>query len=117
MHSKSGCDCCRRGMFILPSHCLLPWLSHPPPGPYLRHHKGPSDGKYGAVVKGLAEFYRQHKEQLPPLTIWRDNTPQHFGILHGEFPSPDDKPWEILGGFKGCKPIKVGPSLARSVMG
>ena len=112
MLGGGGCSCGSGGVLILLSHgyhcgCAIPCLFCT-----CRHHKGPSDGKYGSVVRGLAEFYRQHKEQLPPLTIWRDNTPQHFDILHGEFPSPDDNPWDILGGFKGCKPIKVGPSLA-----
>jgi hypothetical protein len=57
------------------------------------------------MTKAIADYYVAHKAEMP-LVIWRDNSPQHFAIEHGEFPHPDQA-WEILGAFKGCKPIQV----------
>ncbi|EFN59141.1 hypothetical protein CHLNCDRAFT_137966 [Chlorella variabilis] len=68
----------------------------------LWHHK--KEGEYPWLVKGLADYYRQHREQLPRV-IWRDNSPQHFDIENGEFPHPSVA-WKVLAHAKGCKPIK-----------
>ena len=69
-----------------------------------RHHKREAD--YGELVQALADYCVAHRDELP-LVIWRDNSPQHFAIEHGEFPHPEEAS-SILGPeFKGCKPIQV----------
>lgn len=57
-----------------PAACLLRCAA------LCRHHK--KEGEYPWLVKGLADYYRQHREQLPRV-IWRDNSPQHFDIEVG----------------------------------
>ena len=69
-----------------------------------RHHKREAD--YGELVQAIADYYVAHKAEMPA-GIWRDNSPQHFDIEHGEFPLPEEAS-SILGPeFKGCKPIQV----------
>ena len=79
--------------------CCLPLLAM-----CCRHHK--REGMYAGLVQAVAEYCVKHRAELP-LVIWRDNSPQHFAIEHGEYPHPDEASGILGPVFQGCKPIQV----------
>lgn len=62
-------------------------------------------------VQALADHIVANRTRLPHM-LWRDNSPQHFDLPHGEFPHPDQAQALLWGpGKTACKPI-VGVELA-----
>lgn len=53
----------------------------------LWHHK--REGQYEDIVANITRVVSQHRDALP-VVVWRDNSPQHFDIEHGEFPHPEE---------------------------
>ncbi|PSC74635.1 hypothetical protein C2E20_2257 [Micractinium conductrix] len=68
----------------------------------LWHHM--KDNNYTQLVQALADHVAANRASLPHL-LWRDNSPQHFDIEHGEFPHPSEA-GKLMSPFKGCKPFK-----------
>jgi hypothetical protein len=61
---------------------------------------------YEGLVQAVAEYCVKHRAELP-LVIWRDNSPQHFAIEHGEYPHPEEASGILGPVLQGCKPIQV----------
>ncbi|KDD73428.1 hypothetical protein H632_c2187p0, partial [Helicosporidium sp. ATCC 50920] len=72
----------------------------------LWHHL--REGDYESLVALFARAASKLQRALPRV-VWRDNSPQHFVIEHGEFPHPDEVA-QKLHGVRGCQPIE-GVSL------
>lgn len=79
--ARPGRVACRPGGGCLPRD-RCPWLLvH---AMRCRHHK--RENNYEGFARALADHFAANKSSLPHL-IWRDNSPQHFDLPNGGWPS------------------------------